>query len=192
MSRKARPALPGISSEGVAERDIDAMIRVDHAGEFGALRIYQGQLAVLSRMGTDKNDRNAIAHMAEQERRHFDIFSDLVKNRGVRPTALEPVWHFAGFALGAGTALMGEKAAMACTVAVEEVIDRHYASQIEALDSVPQESALKETIETFRLEELEHRDKALAHGAEKAPFYKALSATIRFGCRAAIRLSERI
>ena len=110
-----------------APGDVAAMIRVDHAGEFGALRIYAGQLAVLTRDA--KMDRNvaAIRHMAEQELRHFETFDRMIKDRAVRPTVLEPIWHIAGYALGAATALMGEKAAMACTVAVEDVIDAHYA-----------------------------------------------------------------
>jgi ubiquinone biosynthesis monooxygenase Coq7 len=168
------------------------MIRVDHAGEFGALRIYEGQLAILSRNPNAAESAAAITEMAAQEKRHFDTFSQMVKERGVRPTALEPVWHVAGFALGAATALMGEKAAMACTVAVEEVIDAHYAKQIDKLSAYPDESELKATVEDFRQDELEHRDEALSRGAEETPLYSLLSSAIRFGCRTAIRLSERI
>ncbi len=115
----------------------------------------------------------------------------MVRDRGVRPTALEPIWHVAGYALGAATALMGEKAAMACTVAVEDVIDTHYAGQIEKLASCPEEE-LRTTVEKFRLDELEHRDEALARGAEQAPLYNVLSSAIRLACGTAIRLSERI
>jgi ubiquinone biosynthesis monooxygenase Coq7 len=168
------------------------MIRVDHAGEFGALRIYEGQLAVLSRLPGAREDATVIAHMAAQEKKHFDIFSEMVKARRVRPTALEPVWHVAGYALGAATALMGEKAAMACTVAVEDVIDSHYAGQIERLSARADESDLKKTLENFRRDELAHRDEALARGAEQAPFYGLLSSAIRLACGTAIRLSERI
>lgn len=192
-SRKARPALPGRAADKkAASNDIAAMIRVDHAGEFGALRIYEGQLAVLSRKPGAKGNADSIAHMAAQEQEHFDTFSEMVKTREVRPTALEPVWHIAGYALGAATALMGEKAAMACTVAVEDVIDEHYARQIETLSDRPAEAELKSTVEKFRQDELDHRDEALARGAEQAPFYGLMSSAIRFGCRTAIRLSERI
>jgi len=192
-SRKARPSLPGKrAKEKVAAKNIASMIRVDHAGEFGALRIYEGQLAVLSRVPSAKENAASIADMAAQEQKHFDAFSEMVKKRGVRPTALEPLWHVAGYALGAATALMGEKVAMACTVAVEDVIDEHYAGQIEELSAYPDETELKNTVEKFRLDELDHRDEALARGAEQAPFYGLLSSAIRLGCRTAIRLSERI
>ncbi len=191
--RKTRPSLPGRSAEkNDAENDIAAMIRVDHAGEFGALRIYKGQLAVLSQLPSAKRNAASIAQMAAQEQKHFDTFSEMVRTRGVRPTALEPLWHVTGYALGAATALMGEKAAMACTVAVEDVIDEHYAGQIEKLSARPDETDLRMTVEEFRQDELDHRDEALACGAEQAPFYGLLSSAIRLGCRTAIRLSERI
>lgn len=192
-SRKPRPSLPGRRPRKKdAANDIAAMIRVDHAGEFGALRIYKGQLAVLSQMPSAKKNTASIAQMAAQEQKHFDAFSEMVKTRGVRPTVLEPVWHVAGYALGAATALMGEKAAMACTVAVEDVIDKHYAGQIVKLSARPDEADLKMTVEKIRQDELDHREEALACGAEQAPFYGLLSSVIRLGCRTAIRLSERI
>ena len=186
-SRPARrPAPPGVG----ANQDVAAMIRVDHAGEYGAVRIYQGQLAVL---GADKSKAKTVAairHMAEQEQGHLKAFDTLINQRRVRPTALEPVWCAAGFALGAATALMGEKAAMACTAAVEEVIDEHYAGQIERLgDSDPM---LKQTVERFRADEIAHRDTALAFGAENAPAYRLLSGAIKAGCRLAIALSTRL
>jgi len=156
------------------------------------LRIYEGQLAVLSRVRGAKENAAAIARMAAQEKKHFDVFSDLVRTREVRPTALQPVWHVAGYALGAATALMGEKAAMACTVAVEDVIDKHYAGQVESLAAYADEKVLKATVEKFRQDELEHRDEALARGAEQAPLYGLLSSAIRLACGAAIRLSERV
>ena len=165
---------------------IARMIRVDHAGEYGARRIYEGQLAVLR----DAECAPAIRHMHEQELRHLKHFEDLMVARGARPTALQPLWHIAGFALGAATGLMGERAAMACTVAVEEVIDEHYARQGEQLGA--EETELKATIEEFRQEELEHRDIGLAHGAEQTPGYEILSAAIKSGSRLAIWLSERI
>lgn len=184
MTRKARPSQPGVSTTD----DVEAMIRVDHAGEYGAVRIYEGQLAVLDAR-RDTKTAAAIRKMAEQEQRHLKTFDALVNERKVRPTALEPVWRVAGFALGAATALMGEKAAMACTAAVEEVIDEHYARQVERLDHDPQ---LKATVEDFRADEIAHKREALAHGAEDAPGYKLLSETIKAGCRLAILLSERL
>lgn len=177
--------MPG---ENVARRRSDEMIRVDHAGEYGAVRIYEGQLAVLGARKSEAAD--AIRHMAQQEQRHLKTFDSLVNERRVRPTALEPVWRIAGYALGAATALMGEKAAMACTAAVEEVIDQHYASQVEQLGA--RDPALKATVEDFRAEEIAHRDQALAHGAQEAPGYRLLSEAIKAGCRVAIRLSEKI
>ena len=165
---------------------IDRVIRVDHAGEYGAKRIYEGQLAVLGH--GRKGD--ILRHMAEQEREHLETFERLIVERGVRPSVLHPLWHVAGFVLGAGTALMGERAAMACTVAVEEVIDEHYASQEERLDE--SESELKAHIAKFRAEELEHRDIGLDHGAEQAPAYRLLSAVIKAGSRAAIWTAERV
>jgi ubiquinone biosynthesis monooxygenase Coq7 len=131
-----------------------------------------------------------IEHMAEQEQHHLKAFDGLVNERRVRPTALEPVWRVAGFALGAATAALGEKAAFACTAAVEEVIDEHYASQIAALKD--QDPALTARIEDFRADEAAHRDTALAQGAEQAPGYKLLSEAIKTGCRIAIKLSEKI
>jgi ubiquinone biosynthesis monooxygenase Coq7 len=172
----------GLSREDLVER----MIRVDQAGEYGAVRIYAGQMAVLK--GTPAGD--VVAHMAEQEREHLAAFDELVADRKVRPTALAPLWHAAGFALGAATALLGEKAAMACTVAVEEVIDEHYRGQAEKLGE--DEADLRQTIEKFRADELGHRDEALAQGAEEAPGYRLLSETIKAGSRLAIWLSERI
>src|ERR1700744_1745625 len=160
--------------------DTEAMIRVDHAGEYGAVRIYEGQLAVLR----GRASADTIRHMAEQEQHHLKTFDRLVNERRVRPTALEPVWRVAGFALGAATALMGEKAAFACTAAVEEAIDEHYAGQIEKLDSDPE---LKSTVADFRADEIAHRDEALAQGAEQAPAYRILSETIKAGCRLAIQ-----
>ncbi len=162
------------------------MLRVNQAGELGAVRIYQGQRAVLGK----GRHGPLLAKMAEQEQHHLDTFSRLIAERRVRPTALSPLWHVAGFVLGAGTALMGERAAMACTVAVEEAIDEHYADQAAKLGA--DESELKATIETFRAEEVEHRDIGLANEAEKAPGYPVLSGAIKAGCKLAIWLSERV
>ena len=192
-ARGPRPALPGVPERSPAARqpDVAAMIRVDHAGEFGAIRIYEGQLAVLERTPGRAGSAEAVRHMLAQERRHFETFDHMVKARAVRPTALEPVWHVAGYALGAATALLGEKAAMACTVAVEDAIDEHYKAQLANLEQAG-EPELKDAVARFREDELAHRGEALERGAEQAPAYSLLSAAIRLGCRVAIRLSERI
>jgi ubiquinone biosynthesis monooxygenase Coq7 len=130
--------------------------------------------------------------MENQEQEHLAAFDRLVAENNVRPTALAPVWNVAGYALGAVTALMGEKAAMACTAAVEEVIDEHYARQAAALEADGEtNAAFKATIEKFRAEEIQHRETAIEHGAEEAPGYRVLSETIKAGCRLAIKLSER-
>jgi len=165
---------------------IDRIIRVDHAGEFGARRIYEGQLAVLK----NHPDAAVIRHMHEQELTHLRAFERLMVERRVRPTALHPLWNLAGFALGAATAMLGPKAAMACTVAVEEVIDEHYRQQHEQLGE--DEAELKNTIEKFRAEEVEHRDIGLQCGAEEAAGYPLLTNAIKAGSRLAIWLAERI
>jgi ubiquinone biosynthesis monooxygenase Coq7 len=170
---------------------IERTIRVDQAGEFGAVRIYEGQLAALRWTGRANGEAGRkIAAMARAERVHNREFDRLLVERRVRPTALQPLWSVAGFALGAATALLGDKAAMACTVAVEETIDAHYAKQAAALGD--DEAELRGTIEKFRAEEIEHRDTALASGAEQAPAYEALTAAVRAGSRLAIWLSTRI
>ena len=184
-----RPGPRWIPGDPQGKAMVDRIVRVDHAGEYGATRIYAGQIAILG-------DRHAAApelrHMLEQEQEHLAAFEKMIVERRVRPTALTPLWHVAGFALGATTALMGEKAAMACTVAIEEAIDEHYAGQARALEGLPEEGELKAVVEKFREDELEHRDTALAHGAEQAPAYPVLSAAIKGGSRLAIWLSERI
>lgn len=174
---------------GKRPRDADraSMLRVDQAGEFGATRIYAGQLAV---MGDRHPYGRVIAGMAAQEERHRALFDAMIARRGVRPTALSPIWNVAGFALGAVTAAMGPKAAMACTAAIETEIDRHYAQQLVQLGTDDPE--LSAAIADFQAEEVEHRDAAIAHGAEQAPAYPLLSGAIRLGCRAAIALSRRI
>ncbi len=166
--------------------DLERMIRVDHAGETAAAQIYAGQIAVLGRgpMG------DVLRHMKAQEQVHLDTFSALIVDRRVRPTAMLPLWNIAAFALGAITARMGEKAAMACTVAVEETIDAHYAAQTARLGD--DEAELRTTIEVFRAEELEHRDIGLDNGAEQAFAYRLLTRVIKVGCKAAIEISERI
>ncbi len=192
------PPLPKSETESVSKphrmpgdptpsQDVERMIRVDHAGEFGATRIYAGQLAVLK----DAKTAPDIKHMQEQEEVHFATFNDLIAERRVRPTVLMPIWNIAGFALGAGTALLGEKAAHACTVAVEETIDEHYADQIKRLEAEG-ETELAETFERFRQEELEHRDLAMEQGAAETPGFNVLKGFIKGSSKMAIWLSERI
>ena len=173
---------------GDPDRDtlLARMIRVDQAGEYGAARIYDGQLAVLA----GSRAAAAIGRMRDREQRHLEAFDRLLVARRVRPTLLSPLWHVAGFALGAGTALMGVRAAMACTVAVEEVIDEHYAQQSAQLGD--DEAEFKAVIEEFRADEQAHRDTALAYGAVRAPGYRLLLAAVKAGSRAAIWLSTRL
>ena len=172
---------------GEERADTASMLRVDQAGEYGATRIYAGQLAVLR---PNCAEAKLIARMAAQEQRHLKRFDRLMAERRVRPTALQPLWNIAGFALGAATALMSEKAALACTDAIETEIDRHYSQQLDELgDTDPELSA---DIAEFRAEELEHRDTAREAGATSAFGYPILTAAIRAGCRAAIELSKRI
>ena len=172
---------------GERKPDTASMLRVNQAGEYGATRIYAGQLAVLPR---NSPAAHQISRMASQEQRHLDRFNALMATRRVRPTVLQPLWDVAGFALGAATALMGERAAMACTEAVETEIDLHYSEQLDQLGETDPEFAAD--IADFRAEELEHRDTARAHGAAQAVGYPILTATIRAGCRVAIALSKRI
>jgi ubiquinone biosynthesis monooxygenase Coq7 len=178
-----RRQLPGGSRK---EEMIHRMIRVDHAGEFGAQRIYAGQLAVL---GKGKIG-SLLRHMAAQEDEHLAAFKKQIVTRKVRPTALHPLWHIAGYALGVATARLGEKAAMACTVAVEEVIDEHYQKQLDALDG--DEVELRKLIKKFRDEEIEHKNLGIDHGAGDLPYYPLLRALIRAGSKTAIWLSERV
>lgn len=177
----------GIPAKGQA--NTERMIRVDQAGEFGATRIYAGQLAVMG----DRHPLSAeITAMAAQEDGHHEKFNALMARRGVRPTILHPFWSAAGYALGAGTALIGPEAAMACTAAVETEIDKHYSDQLDELEESNTDPELAAMIEEFREDEREHRDAALAAGAEKAPAYPLLSGAIRLGCRVAIKLAERV
>ena len=176
--------LPGdLSQNEMVER----MIRVNHAGEYGAKRIYEGQLSVLG----DTKEGEIIREMEMAERRHLEKFSELIVKRRVRPTVLSPLWHVAGYALGVATAKLGKEAAMACTVAVEEVIEEHYANQAVQL-SAEDEPELLATVEKFRDEEIEHKETALAEGAREAPAYPLLSAAVKSGSRLAIWLSERV
>lgn len=171
-------------------KKLHEMIRVNQAGEYGAARIYAGQLAIL------KGDACAptLQHMKDQEQVHLDTFNKMMVEMRVRPTILSPIWHLAGFALGAGTALLGKEAAMACTVAVEEVIDDHYQEQLQTLKEDGDESlvSLQETIEKFRQEELEHKSIGFQEGAIDAPAYTPLTFAVRQASKLAIWLSKRI
>jgi ubiquinone biosynthesis monooxygenase Coq7 len=187
MSEKPVPPRPG---QGAAARRLAEILRVDHAGELGAVHIYRGQRAVLN--AAPHRDRIAyqLQEMEAQEAEHLSAFDRLLNERRVRPTLLAPLWRSAGFAVGAGTALMGEKAAHACTEAIETVIEEHYAGQIEELKD--RDPALAERLARFRDDELAHRDLAVEEGARQTPGYGLLSAAIRLGCRAAIKISEKI
>lgn len=183
-SKNSNP-LPGDLSE---EEQVHRMLRVNHAGEYGAARIYEGQLAILGA----KPCGDVIREMKDQEQKHLDLFDDLVIQNRVRPTALSPVWHWAGYGLGMATALLGEKAAMACTVAVEEVIDDHYAEQEAYLADKPKHKKLRDVISECRADEQHHRDTGLAHDAENAPAYPILKTTIKAASKLAIWLSKRV
>lgn len=187
---KKRSTYSPILTDAARKAIIDRMLRVDHAGELGARQIYSGQLAVFG--GTPVGA--VIQEMKDQELKHLDAFDSLMKKRRVRPTAFLPIWNVAGYALGLGTALMGREAAMACTVAVEEVIAEHYNEQVRELlgDEFTDEGELRDMFREFRDDELEHKDTGLAHDAERAPFYTTLSAVIKTGCRIAIATSERV
>ena len=198
MSETETPLRPPVrTGEGRQPGDpsprqiVERVIRVDQAGEYGAIRIYAGQQAVMRRRYKPGNKaRAAIDRMARQEQRHKEEFDRLLVERRVRPTLLQPVWHVAGFALGAATALLGEKAAMACTVAVEEVIDEHYRRQIETLGD--DEAELRDLCVRSRDDEIEHRETGMAHGAGQAPLHKPLTDFVKAGSRAAIWLAERL
>ncbi len=182
--RRLKRTLPGDRTD-----DIASMIRVDHAGEYGAKRIYQGQLAVLNK---NPKVEKLLAHMAEQEAVHLDFFDREIADRQVRPSALHPLWHVSGYALGAITAKMGVEAAMACTVAVEEVISEHYAEQLAALENNQHEKRLAAVIKKFKSEEEEHHDIGLKNDAEAAPAYPLLTKAIKAGAWLAIAVAKRV
>ena len=166
---------------------LEEIIRVNHAGELGATRIYDGQIAVF---GKNSKIGKTIQHMADQEQEHIESFEKLIVSNRVRPTALLPVWNIAGFVLGATTALMGKKAAMACTVAVETVIGNHYGQQLKELKD--DQKKLKKMIKKFQADELEHHDIGLKNNAEKAFSYNLMKKIISTGCKAAIGISKKI
>ncbi len=184
---KPIPPRPGL---GAGAARLAEILRVDHAGELAAVQIYRGQQAVFAAGHGMQGPADEMAAMAAQERDHLKAFDALLIERGVRPSLLSPLWRAAGFALGAATALMGEKAAHACTEAVESVIEAHYAGQIEEL--AEREPELSGRISQYRDDELAHRDRAIEQGAHEAPGYALLSAVIRLGCQGAIRLAEKV
>jgi 3-demethoxyubiquinol 3-hydroxylase len=184
---KPIPPRPG---RGAQRARLAEILRVDHAGELGAVQIYRGQRAVLGAAAGHSRIAGQLAEMEAHEAVHLARFDSLLTEHRVRPTALAPLWRLAGFALGAGTALLGEKAAHACTEAVETVIEAHYAAQVDEL--AEREPSLAAELSQFRDEELAHRDQAVEEGAHEAPGYALLAAVIRTGCRTAIRISEKI
>ena len=186
--RGPRPPLPGRRH---SRQRIEQMVRVDHAGEYGAVAIYQGQRAVFAKLPHKARIAAQLEEMEADEQHHLDTFDTLLFKHDARPTALAPVWDVAGHALGAGTALLGEKAAHACTEAVETVIERHYAGQVAELEAMV-EPELAGLFEKFRLEEIEHRDLAVEEGAKETPGYALLSRAIKAGCKIAIKVSERV
>ena len=187
--RKLKRSLPGDKSTRNHHDTIEQMVRVNHAGEYGAKRIYAGQLAVL---GKYPKYKDLLEHMAEQEEEHLRFFENEIVKRKIRPTALHPLWHMAGYALGAVTARIGPEAAMACTVAVEDVISKHYGEQLNALTGNKKEEKLRKAIAKFKAEEEEHHDIGLENDAEMAPAYRLLSEAIKAGSRTAIKIAKRI
>ena len=186
MNETTTPRTGRLPGDLTKDELIERILRVDHAGEYGAVRIYEGQLRVLGQGPSGEIVRD----MAEKEREHLATFASLLPQRRVRPSLLQPLWHVAGFALGAATAALGPKAAMACTVAVEEVIDEHYARQVALLGD--DEAELRALCERYRQDEVEHGQTALDQGARQAPGYRALTGMVKAGSRAAIWLSERL
>lgn len=186
-----RPPVPGQGAQKLPSR-LQEMLRVDHAGEYGAVAIYKGQQAVFGKNTKTQEIAAQLSEMEAEEQRHLDAFDELLLGHKVRPTAMGPLWNAAGFGLGVVTALMGEKAAHACTEAVETVIEEHYADQIAELEDVPEHAELRQRFIEFREDELSHRDTAIAQGAKEAPGYGVLSRVIQAGCRVAIKVSEKI
>lgn len=185
MSDSRKPTPPGPRGRRLAE-----ILRVDHAGEFGAVQIYRGQRAVFGRLAHKSDMADALREMEEGEAAHLETFDRLLAEKRIRPTLLAPIWNAAGFGLGAATALLGEKAAMACTAAVEEVIEKHYAAQADELAAT--EPALAATLAKFREDEIGHKETAERAGAAEAPGYALMKAVIQAGCRIAIKASEKI
>ena len=188
----AAPTDPTAPDRRAPDRRTGEMLRVDHAGEHGAVAIYRGQRAVFERLPHKARMTGLLAEMEAGEQHHLAEFDRLLTERRVRPTALAPLWQAAGWGLGVATALMGERAAMACTSAVESVIEGHYGDQADELDARGQSPELSDTFRRFREDELGHHDTAIKEGAEDAPGYRLMSHVIRAGCHAAIRVSQKV
>lgn len=182
IASKEKPQAPSIRQQ------LASMIRVDQAGEYGAGYIYKGQIDALKSC----EKRPLLEHMRDQELEHLRTFNEMIVSRRIRPTIMSPLWKVAGYTLGYVTGKMGEKAAMACTVAVEEVIDAHYQEQQQELDKIGGEATLQATIEKFRQEELEHRDIGLEHGALQMRGYEPLTKAVKAASKLAIWISKRI
>ena len=171
-------------------KKLEEFIRVDHAGERGAIKIYEGQLLALNTIVKDDDLKKIINEMKEHEQEHFDFFEREIKERNINPTKLLPIWDLLGLGLGFGSTILGKKAAMLCTASVEEVIDEHYKNQIDQLEN--DEKGLKEIITKFRKDELDHKDIAYEEGATKKGFYSIMDKIIKTGSRFAISISEKI
>ena len=176
--------------EKTNKKTLEEIIRVDHAGERGAIKIYEGQLLALKTFKQNASLKRKIEEMKEHEREHYEYFDNEIKKRNIQPTKLLPLWDLMGVTLGFGTAMLGEKAAMLCTASVEEVIDKHYLDQINQLG--PDEKELKKKIIKFREDELHHKDIAYEKGASKEGIYSLMDKIIKTGSKIAIRISEKI
>ena len=173
-----------------SKKKIEEFIRVDHAGERGAIKIYEGQLLALNTVVKDDAMKKTIEEMREHEREHADYFEKEIKKRGIRPTKFLPLWDLLGVSLGFGSTILGKKAAMLCTASVEEVIDEHYQNQIDQIES--DEKELKKKIIKFREDELHHKDIAYEKGATKKGLYSIMDKIIKTGSKVAINISEKI
>ena len=172
------------------QKVLEEIIRVDHAGERGAIKIYEGQLLALGTIKQDKNLRKIIEEMKEQEKEHLEYFEKEIQKRKVKPTYLLPLWDLMGISLGFGTALLGKKAAMLCTASVEEVIEEHYENQLSKIGE--DEKELKKKIEKFKGDEMNHKNTAYESGASKIGLYSIMDKIIRTGSKIAITISEKI
>jgi ubiquinone biosynthesis monooxygenase Coq7 len=174
----------------ISKNKIEEFIRVDHAGERGAVKIYEGQLLALNTLVKDEKLKKTIEEMKVHEKEHCEFFEKEIKKRNIKPTKLLPLWDLLGVTLGFGSTLLGKKAAMLCTASVEEVIDKHYQNQIDQLDK--SEMELKNRIIKFREDELHHKDIAYEKGATKKGCYSILDKVIKTGSKIAINISEKI
>ena len=172
------------------ENKVEEFIRVDHAGERGAVKIYEGQLLALNTLVKDENLKKTIEEMKIHEKEHCEFFENEIKKRNIKPTRFLPLWDLLGVGLGFGSTLLGKKAAMLCTASVEEVIDKHYLDQINQLG--PEEKELKNKITKFRNDELDHKDIAYEQGATKKGLYSIMDKIIKTGSKIAINISEKI